>query len=68
MGNPRTAVARISTAQEKDKASSLELPRADGWDALSTQKWLQLAGLAQRLSSHLNGLLALQQVAQSRID
>ncbi|WP_261891856.1 hypothetical protein [Acaryochloris marina] len=38
------------------------------WDALSTQKWLKLGGLSQRLSSLLNGLLALQRVAQSRLD
>jgi Transposase DDE domain len=66
MGNFWTAVTSGNTSEETDTTSQLDKTRDRRWDTLSTQEWVQLGRLAQRPSTLLDGLLALQAMAGSR--
>jgi Transposase DDE domain len=66
MGNFRTPVTSDYPDKEEDTTSRLDKTRDLRWNPLSTQERVQLGRLAQRPSSLLDSLLALQAMARSR--
>lgn len=59
MGNRETVVVPDLATEKADKTCRLDEARDLGWHPLSTEEWLQLGRLAQRLPPLLNRLLAL---------
>jgi len=66
MGHACTAVASDLAAEAADAPLYLDEASDPRWHSLSTQAWVQLGRLTKRLTTLLNGLVALQAVAGSR--
>jgi hypothetical protein len=62
MGNYST----LAASEEKNQTAQVDKAADSGWRVVSTQKWVQLGRLTQRLAALLDGLLALQAMASGR--
>ena len=66
MASSRTVLAQDFAEKETDATAELESSRTARCHALSTEKWVSLAGFTQRFPTLLDRLLALKAMAGSR--